>query len=100
MKNGSIKPWTEQDRSDLMLTIGEQSTKDGQFDITKHGNWLAGYEAFAARDLVDSQTLQIWFHTIQKLNLSEETPGLGDVVVQILGGTGDISNYMKITRSI
>ena len=99
MHNGPIHPWTERDKNDLMTTIAQQSRKEGILDHTSYGPWLATFDTtlFTANDRVDSQILQVWFHTIKGLNLTE-TGGYGDIVLQIHGGTNDTSNYMRIKR--
>lgn len=95
---GPNHPWTEQDRADLMSVVAKQSKKDGKFQHTTVGVWTASYELFTSEDLVDSQLLQIWFHTIQDINLAA-TSGYGDVVLQIFQGTDSVSNYMYITKN-
>jgi hypothetical protein len=99
MTQGPNHPMTEQDRNDLMLAIAEQSKKDGRFASSTHGEWTASFDKtiLAAKDLVKSELLQVWFNVIQNIDL-QNTSGMGDVILQIYDGTDDISNYMRISR--
>lgn len=82
-----------------MATVAEQYKKSDRFDTSSHGDWSASYDrnVFASKDTVDSEILQIWFHVIKGFNL-EYTSGLGDVILQIHGGTGDVNNYMAVSK--
>ena len=80
-----------------MVTVAEQSKKEGRSKTTSHGVWKANYELFSSDDLVDSELLQVWFNFIKNVNLPA-TSGYGSIILQIHGGTGDVDNYMTISR--
>ena len=91
--------WTEQDRTDLMNVIAQQSKKEGRYKTSHVGKWKAYYDPLVGRhDLITSDLLQVWFHAIQSFDLPNETKGEGDLVFQIADGTGGISKYMRVTR--
>lgn len=98
-ENGPYHVWTEQDRNDLMVSIAEQYKKNGRFDTSEHGAWSASYDwnVFASKDPVDSEILQVWLNVIKGFNL-KDTRGLGDVILQIHGGNGDVNNYMAVSN--
>ena len=99
MTQGPDRILSERDRNDLMAAIAGQSKKDGRFDRTTYGDWSATFDqtVFSSNDLVHPEILQVWFHYIKNLDLST-TAGFGNVILQIRGGTDDISNYMLIKR--
>lgn len=101
MLNGDKGPLTEKDRNDLMAAIAGQSKKGGRFDQTTYGDWTAAFDTivFSAKDLINSELLQVWFHVIKEIDLST-TDRLKSFVLQIKDGTDDISNYMLITRKV
>lgn len=100
--NGPGHIMSDREMNDLKAALAAQSKKTGKLAKTTRGVWTASFGdvVFDHNDLIDSQLLQVWFHAIDTGVNQDHSEDLGALVFQIVQGTDDISNFIRLDRAV